>query len=91
MFGLIGAILIVLWLVGFFAFHVTALVHVALVVGLILLVLHFMGRSTLSPRFADEFGGVINSGAEEKVLVEGIEGTSQEQGVRLPSPGIRFG
>jgi Family of unknown function (DUF5670) len=49
MLGIIAAVLIVLWLLGFFAFHVTtALVHVALVVGLILLVLHFMRRSTAS-------------------------------------------
>jgi hypothetical protein len=49
MLGLIAAVLIVLWLLGFFAFHVTtAFVHVALVVGLILLVLHFMRRTTAS-------------------------------------------
>ena len=43
MLGIIAAILIVLWLLGFFAFHVTtAFIHVALIVGLILLVLHFM-------------------------------------------------
>jgi hypothetical protein len=43
MLGLIAAILIVLWLLGFFAFHVSAaLIHLILVVGLILLVLHFM-------------------------------------------------
>jgi Family of unknown function (DUF5670) len=49
MLGIIAAVLIVLWLLGFFAFHVTtAFVHVSLVVGLILLVLHFMRRSTTS-------------------------------------------
>jgi hypothetical protein len=43
MLGTIAAILIVLWLLGFFAFHVTAgFIHIALVVGLILLVLHFV-------------------------------------------------
>ena len=43
MLAVIAAVLIVLWLLGFFAFHVTsAFVHVALVVGLILLVMHFM-------------------------------------------------
>ena len=42
----IAAVLIVLWLLGFFAFHVTsALVHVVLVVAVILLVLHFMRGS----------------------------------------------
>jgi len=47
MFGIIAAVLIVLWLLGFFAFHITAgFIHIALVVGLILLVLHFVtGRS----------------------------------------------
>ena len=43
MLGLIAAVLIVLWLLGFLAFHVSAaLIHVLLVVGLILLVLHFV-------------------------------------------------
>lgn len=46
MLGLIAALLIVLWLLGFFAFHVTTgLIHIALVVGLILLVLHFVRGS----------------------------------------------
>jgi len=47
MFGIIAAVLIVLWLLGFFAFHVTAgFIHIALVIGLILLVLHFVtGRA----------------------------------------------
>ncbi len=49
MFGLIAVILIVLWLLGFFAFHVTAtFIHVALIVGLVLLVLHFMRGRTAS-------------------------------------------
>ena len=49
MLGTLAAVLIVLWLLGFFAFHVTtAFVHVALIVGLILLVMHFMRRSTAS-------------------------------------------
>jgi hypothetical protein len=49
MLGIIAAVLIVLWLLGFFAFHVTtAFIHVALVVGLILLVWHFMKRGTAS-------------------------------------------
>ena len=47
MLGIIAAVLIVLWLLGFFAFHVTsAVIHIALVVGLILLVMHLVsGRS----------------------------------------------
>ena len=49
MLGIIAAVLIVLWLLGFFAFHVTAaFVHIALVVGLILLVLHFVRGGTAS-------------------------------------------
>jgi hypothetical protein len=45
MLGVIAAILIVLWLLGFFAFHVTtAFIHVALVVGIILLVVYFVRR-----------------------------------------------
>lgn len=48
MLGLIAAVLIILWLLGFFAFHVTAgFIHIALIVGLVLLVFHFLrGRST---------------------------------------------
>jgi len=46
MLGIIAAVLIVLWLLGFFAFHVTtALIHVLLVLGLVLLVVHFMRGS----------------------------------------------
>jgi len=47
MLGIIAAVLIVLWLLGFFAFHVTsAFIHIVLVVGLIMLVLHFMRGSS---------------------------------------------
>jgi hypothetical protein len=47
MLAIIAAVLIILWLLGFFAFHVTTgLVHIALVVGLILLVVHFLRGST---------------------------------------------
>ncbi len=43
MLGLIAAVLIICWLLGLFAFHVsTGLFHVLLVVGLILLVMHFV-------------------------------------------------
>ena len=43
MLGFIAAVLIVLWLLGFFAFHVTTgFIHIALIVGIILLVLHFL-------------------------------------------------
>lgn len=45
MLAVIAIVLIVLWLLGFLAFHVTtAFIHIALVVGVILLVLHFMRR-----------------------------------------------
>jgi len=49
MLGLIAAVLIVLWLLGFFAFHVSAgLVHVLLIIGLVLLIMHFFrGRATV--------------------------------------------
>ncbi len=43
MLATIALVLIVLWLLGFFAFHVTsAMLHIVLVVGLIVLVLHFL-------------------------------------------------
>jgi hypothetical protein len=47
MLGLIALVLIVCWLLGLFAFHVsTGLFHVLLVIGLIMLILHFVrGRS----------------------------------------------
>lgn len=50
MLGTIAAVLIVLWLLGFFAFHVTTgFVHIVLVVGLVLLVFHFLrGRSAVA-------------------------------------------
>jgi hypothetical protein len=49
MLGIIAAVLIVLWLLGFFAFHVTtAFIHIALIVGIILLVMHFLRRTTAS-------------------------------------------
>ena len=45
----IAAVILVLWLLGAFAFHVGgALIHILLVVGLIVLVLHFVrGRSSV--------------------------------------------
>jgi hypothetical protein len=49
MLAIIAAVLIVLWLLGLFAFHVTtAFIHVALIVGIILLIIHFMRRTTAS-------------------------------------------
>lgn len=49
MLATIAAVLIVLWLLGFFAFHVTtSFIHIALILGLIFLVWHFMKRGTAS-------------------------------------------
>ena len=47
MSGIIAAVLIVLWLLGLFAFHVTTgFVHIVLVAGIVLLIPHFFtGRS----------------------------------------------
>ncbi|MGA2629404.1 MAG: lmo0937 family membrane protein [Terriglobia bacterium] len=46
MLGIIAAVLIVLWLLGFLAFHVSSyFIHVVLVVALILIVLHFLRDS----------------------------------------------
>jgi hypothetical protein len=48
MLGLIAAVLIVLWLLGFLAFHVTTgFIHIVLVLGIVLLVFHLLrGRSS---------------------------------------------
>lgn len=49
MLGILAAILIVLWLLGFFAFHVTtSFIHIVLIVGLVLLVMHFVRGSAAS-------------------------------------------
>lgn len=49
MLGIIAAVLIVLWLLGFFAFHVTSgLIHIVLLVGLIMLLFHFLRGSSAS-------------------------------------------
>jgi hypothetical protein len=49
MLGTIAAILVVLWLLGFFAFHVAGgLIHLLLVIALVMVVLHFVtGRRTV--------------------------------------------
>jgi len=48
MLGMIAVVLIVLWLLGFFAFHVTtAMIHILLVVALVMIVLHFMRGRTV--------------------------------------------
>jgi len=43
MLAILAAVLIILWLLGFFAFHVsTSLIHIALVVGAIMLAVHLL-------------------------------------------------
>src|ERR1700677_789328 len=47
MLAAIGAVLIILWLLGFFAFHVTVgVIHILLVIGIIMIIAHFMRGST---------------------------------------------
>ena len=41
----LGIILLVLWLLGFFAFHVaSSFIHVVLIIALIMIVVHFVRR-----------------------------------------------
>jgi hypothetical protein len=43
MLGIIAIVLVIMWALGFFAFHVTtAFIHVVLVIALVLVVLHFL-------------------------------------------------
>jgi hypothetical protein len=45
MLGIIAVLLIVLWLLGFFAFHVTTgFIHIVLAVGIVFLILHLLRR-----------------------------------------------
>ena len=48
MLGMIAAVLIGCWLLGFFVLHVSSfLIHILLIVGIIMIVMHFMrGRSS---------------------------------------------
>jgi hypothetical protein len=49
MLGFIAAVLIICWLLGLFAFHVsTGLIHILLVIGIILLVLHLVSGRRVS-------------------------------------------
>ena len=50
MFALIAAVLIVLWVLGFLAFHIsTGLIHILLVIGIVMLIAHFFrGRSAIA-------------------------------------------
>ncbi len=46
MLGFLALVLIALWLLGFLAFHVSSgFIHILLVVGLIMLVFHFLRGS----------------------------------------------
>ena len=47
MFMTLFVVLVVMWLLGFFAFHIAGgLIHILLIIGLISLVMHlFSGRS----------------------------------------------
>jgi len=49
MLGTIAIILVVLWLLGFFAFHVAGgLIHLLLVIAVVMIILHFVtGRRTV--------------------------------------------
>jgi hypothetical protein len=49
MLGIIAGVLIVLWLLGFLAFHISsALIHLLLIIAVVLIVLHFItGRRVL--------------------------------------------
>lgn len=43
MLGILALVLVVLWALGFFAFHVTAaFIHLLLIVAVVLVVLHFV-------------------------------------------------
>jgi hypothetical protein len=48
MLAAIGAVLLILWLLGFLAFHVTVgFIHILLVLGIIMIIMHFVrGSST---------------------------------------------
>jgi hypothetical protein len=47
MFGIIGGVLLLMWLLGFFAFHVTVgFIHILLVLAVISIIYHFMAGRT---------------------------------------------
>jgi len=47
MLMIIGIVLLVLWLLGFLAFHVTSFaIHILLIIGVVLLIMHLLrGRA----------------------------------------------
>jgi hypothetical protein len=43
MLGIIAAVLIVCWLLGFFVLHVSSfLIHILLIIGVIMVIMHFV-------------------------------------------------
>ncbi len=47
MLAAIGAVLLIMWLLGFLAFHVTVgFIHILLVIGIIMIIIHFVRGST---------------------------------------------
>jgi hypothetical protein len=48
MLAAIGVVLLILWLLGFLAFHITVgFIHILLVIGIIMIIAHFLrGSST---------------------------------------------
>jgi hypothetical protein len=49
MLGIVAAVPIVLWLLGFFALHTnTAFIHIASGVGIVLLLIYLMRQTTVS-------------------------------------------
>ena len=50
MLAVVGVVLLVLWLLGFLAFHVSGgLIHLLLVLALISIVVHFVRGRTVAP------------------------------------------
>ena len=46
MLAAIGVVLLILWLLGFLAFHVTVgFIHILLVLGIIMIIIHFVRGS----------------------------------------------
>ncbi|MGB8541088.1 MAG: lmo0937 family membrane protein [Candidatus Acidiferrales bacterium] len=46
MLAAIGVVLLILWLLGFLAFHVTVgFIHILLVIGIIMIIMHFVRGS----------------------------------------------
>ena len=49
MFALLGLVLLVMWLLGFVAFHVTTgVIHILLVLAVISIVMHFLRGRTVA-------------------------------------------